>query len=129
LERLLDQLDAGDILAVTKLDRLARSTLDLLRIIDLIGKEGAGFKSLADPWADTTTAADRLMVTVLAGIAEFERSLILQRTAEGRAHAMAEGKRFGRKPKMTNHQARKALRRVAAGEPMREIAASYAVGH
>jgi DNA invertase Pin-like site-specific DNA recombinase len=85
LERSLDQLEAGDVLVVTKLDRLARSTLDLLRIIDLIGKEGAGFKSLGDPWADTTTAHGRLMLTVLSGIAEFERDLILQRTNEGRA--------------------------------------------
>jgi len=129
LERALDQLEAGDVLVVTKLDRLARSTLDLLRIIDLIGKEGAGFKSLGDPWADTTTAHGRLMLTVLSGIAEFERDLILQRTNEGRARAMAEGTRFGRKPKLTKHQAREALKRVAAGEPLREIALSYAVDH
>ena len=114
---------------MTKLDRLARSTLDLLRIIDLIGKEGAGFKSLGDPWADTTSAHGRLMLTVLSGIAEFERSLILQRTNEGRARAMAEGIRFGRKPKLTKHQAREVLKRVAAGEPLREIALSYAVDH
>jgi DNA invertase Pin-like site-specific DNA recombinase len=129
LERALDQLETGDVLVVTKLDRLARSTLDLLRIIDLIGKEGAGFKSLGDPWADTTSAHGRLMLTVLSGIAEFERSLILQRTNEGRARAMAEGIRFGRKPKLTKHQAREALKRVAAGEPLREIALSYNVDH
>jgi len=129
LERALDQLEAGDVLVVTKLDRLARSTLDLLRIIDLIGKEGAGFKSLGDLWADTTTAHGRLMLTVLSGIAEFERDLILQRTNEGRARAMAEGTRFGRKPKLTKHQAREALKRVAAGEPLREIALSYNVDH
>jgi len=129
LERALDQLEAGDVLVVTKLDRLARSTLDLLRITDLIGEEGAGFKSLGDPWADTTSAHGRLMLTVLSGIAEFERSLILQRTNEGRARAMAEGIRFGRKPKLTKHQAREALKRVAAGEPLREIALSYAVDH
>jgi hypothetical protein len=70
LERALDQLEAGDVLVVTKLDRLARSTLDLLRIIDLIGKEGAGFKSLSDPWADTTSAHGRLMLTVLSGTAK-----------------------------------------------------------
>jgi DNA invertase Pin-like site-specific DNA recombinase len=98
----LDELEAGDVLVVTKLDRLARSTLDLLRIVDLIGKEGAGFKSLGDPWADTTTPHGKLMLTVLGGIAEFERSLILQRTSEGRARAMAEGTRFGRRPKLTS---------------------------
>jgi DNA invertase Pin-like site-specific DNA recombinase len=103
----------------------ARSTQDHR----LIGKEGTGFKSLGDPWADTTSAHGRLMLTVLSGIAEFERSLILQRTNEGRARAMAEGIRFGRKPKLTKHQAREALKRVAAGEPLREIALSYAVDH
>ena len=70
-------------LVVTKLDRLARSTLDLLRIIDLIGKEGAGFKSLGEAWADTTTSVGKLMIMVLSGIAEFERDLILQRTNVG----------------------------------------------
>ena len=69
------------------------------------------------------------MITVLSGIAEFERDLILQRTNEGRARAMAEGTRFGRKPKLTKHQAREALKRVAAGEPLREIALSYNVDH
>jgi DNA invertase Pin-like site-specific DNA recombinase len=93
-------------------------------------KEGAGFKSLGDPWADTTTPHGKLMLTILGGIAEFERGLILQRTNEGRARALADGVRFGRKPsKLTKHQAREALRRVAAGEPPREIAPSYAVDH
>jgi DNA invertase Pin-like site-specific DNA recombinase len=129
LDRALDELEAGDVLVVTKLDRLARSTLDLLRIIDLIGKEGAGFKSLGDPWADTTTAHRRLMLTVLGGIAEFDSDLIVQRTAEGRARAMAEGTRFGRRPKLSKHQAREAMKRVAEGEPLREIALSYNVDH
>jgi DNA invertase Pin-like site-specific DNA recombinase len=109
LERVLDDVDAGDTPVATKLDRLARSTLDLLRIIDRIEKEGAGFKSVGDPWADTTTPHGKLMLTVLGGIAEFERSLILQRTNEGRVHALADGVRFGRKPKLTKHQAREAL--------------------
>ena len=129
LERVLDELEAGDVLVVTKLDRLARSTLDLLRIVDQIGRQGAGFKSLGEPWADTTSSAGRLMLTVLSGIAEFERDLILQRTNEGRVRALAEGVRFGRKPKLTKHQAREALKRVAAGETLREIALSYNVDH
>jgi DNA invertase Pin-like site-specific DNA recombinase len=66
LERALDELEVGDVLVVTKLDRLARSTLDLLRIIDLIGKEGAGFKSLGETWADTTASVGKLMITVLS---------------------------------------------------------------
>jgi DNA invertase Pin-like site-specific DNA recombinase len=67
---------AGDVLVVTRLDRLARSTRDLLNILDAIGKAGAGLKSLKDMWADTTTPHGRLMLTVLGGLAEFERELI-----------------------------------------------------
>ena len=129
LEYALDALEAGDMLVVTKLDRLARSTLDLLRILDLIGKEGAHFKSLGEPWADTTSPHGRLTLTILAGVAEFERELILARTNEGRVRALAEGKRFGRRPKLTKHQAREALKRVEAGEPLREIALSFNVDH
>ncbi len=125
----LDALEPGDVPVVTKLDRLARSTLDLLRIVDQIGKEGAGLRSLGEAWADTTTSHGRLMLAVLAGSAEFVRDLILQRTSEGRARALAEGVRFGRRPKLTKHQAREALKRVGAGEPLREIALSYAVDH
>jgi DNA invertase Pin-like site-specific DNA recombinase len=128
-ERVLDDLEAADTLVVTKLDRLVRSTLDLLRIIDRIGKAGASFRSLGDPWADTTSSHGRLMLTILGGIAEFERSLILQRTHGGRARALADGVRFGRKPKLTKHQAREALKRVAASESLRTIALTYAVDH
>jgi DNA invertase Pin-like site-specific DNA recombinase len=69
------------------------------------------------------------MLTILLGVAEFVRSFILQRTQEGRARALADGVRFGRKPKRTKHQAREALKRVAEGEPLREIALSYDVDH
>src|SRR5262245_33835036 len=77
LAKVLRRLEAGDVLVVTRLDRLARSTRDLLNILDAIGKAGAGFKSLGDAWADTTTPHGRLMLTVLGGLAEFERELIL----------------------------------------------------
>ena len=97
LARCVAALGAGDILLVTKLDRLARSTRDLLNTLDAIGKAGAGFRSLGDPWADTTTPHGRLMVTVLGGPAEFERHLILARTDEGRKRAQARGVKFGRK--------------------------------
>ena len=73
LHRLLKTIDAGDLVIVTRLDRLARSTRDLLNILDKIAKAGATFKSLGDAWADTTTAHGRLMLTVLGGLAEFER--------------------------------------------------------
>ncbi|MGC2336530.1 MAG: recombinase family protein [Pseudolabrys sp.] len=101
---------------VTRLDRLARSTRDLLNVLATIADKGAGFKSLADTWADTTTAHGRLMLTVLGGLAEFERELIRQRTDEGRKRAQARGVRFGRKLKLTQHQITEALQRREAGE-------------
>ena len=83
LERVLDELEAGDVPVVTKLDRLARSTLDLLRIVDQIGREGAGFRSLGEPWADTTTSAGRLMLTVLSGIADYADTAVMRSWAAG----------------------------------------------
>ena len=127
LRRLLDQLDAGDVLTVTRLDRLARSTRDLLNILATIADRKAGFRSLGDAWADTTTPHGRLMLTVLGGLAEFERDLIRARTGEGRTRAAARGVKMGRKPKLTPHQRREALRRKQEGEPVREIARSYNV--
>jgi DNA invertase Pin-like site-specific DNA recombinase len=98
-------------------------------MLAIVSEKGAGFRSLADTWADTTTAHGRLMVTVLGGLAEFERELIRARTDDGRKRAMARGVRFGRKPKLTRHQAREALTRRAAGEALVEIARSYNVSH
>src|SRR5262245_56869549 len=96
LAKVIKRLEAGDVLMVTRLDRLARSTRDLLNILDAVGKVGAAFKSLGDAWADTTTPHGRLILTVLGGLAEFERELILARTGAGRARAKAQGVRFGR---------------------------------
>ncbi|HTV29451.1 MAG TPA: recombinase family protein [Xanthobacteraceae bacterium] len=127
LRRAIEQLAAGDVLIVTRLDRLARSTRDLLNTLAAIADKGAGFRSLGDAWADTTTPHGRLMLTVLGGLAEFERELIRARTAEGRARAKANGVRLGRKPKLTPHQRREAINRRDAGEPVREIARSYNV--
>jgi DNA invertase Pin-like site-specific DNA recombinase len=129
LGRCVAALGAGDVLLVTKLDRLARSTRDLLNTLDAIGNAGAGFRSLGDPWADTTTPHGRLMVTVLGGLAEFERHLILARTDEGRKRAQARSVRFGRKLKLTKHQRAEALARRDRGEPLVEIARSYDVSH
>jgi len=100
-----------------------------LNTLDAIGKAGATFRSLADQWADTTTPHGRLMLTVLGGLAEFERHLILSRTAEGRTRAQANGVRFGRKPSLTAYQRAEALRRRAAGETLVEIAKSFNVSH
>jgi DNA invertase Pin-like site-specific DNA recombinase len=91
LARAIATLGPGDVFLVTRLDRLARSTRDLLNVLDAVGKAGAGFKSLADTWADTTTPHGRLMLSVLGGLAEFERELIKARTEEGRKRAQARG--------------------------------------
>ncbi len=112
LGKALDRLEPGDVLVVTRLDRLARSTRDLLNVIDAVSKRGAGFKSLKDTWADTTTPHGRLMLTVLGGLAEFERELIRARTGEGRKRA---------------HQRQKAMERRAVGETLADIARDYAV--
>jgi DNA invertase Pin-like site-specific DNA recombinase len=130
LRRLLNQLDPGDVVTVTRLDRLARSTRDLLNTLAAITAKRAGFRSLGDTWADTTTAHGRLMLTVLGGLAEFERDLLRTRTSEGRERAKARGVKLGRKPKLTEHQKREAIRRRDHdGETLREIARSYNVSH
>ena len=122
-------LKAGDTLVVTKLDRLARSTRDLLNTLAAIGDRGATFKSLGDAWANTDTPHGRLMVTVLGGLAEFERHLILARTDEGRIRAKLRGIKFGRRPKLTPHQQAEALERRKSGETLVDIARSYNVSH
>src|SRR5271170_1786641 len=129
LRRMLDQLDTGDVLMVTRLDRLARSTRDLLNTLATIAGRQAGFRSLGDTWADTTTPHGRLMLTVLGGLAEFERELIRARTSEGRSRAKARGVKLGRTPKLTPHQQREAIRRRDNGETVRDIGRSYNVSH
>jgi DNA invertase Pin-like site-specific DNA recombinase len=129
LRRAIGHLAESDVLTVTRLDRLARSTRDLLNTLATITGKGAGFRSLNDKWADTTTAHGRLMLTVLGGLAEFERELIRARTGEGRERAKARGVKMGRRPKLTDHQKREAIKRRDAGEPMREIARTYNVSH
>lgn len=104
LVRMLDHLRAGDVVTVTRLDRLARSTRDLLDIAERIQAAGAGLRSLAEPWADTTTPAGRMVLTVFAGIAEFERALIIDRTKKGREAARARGVKFGPPPMLKEDQ-------------------------
>jgi DNA invertase Pin-like site-specific DNA recombinase len=122
LAKLLKVLDTGDVVIVTRLDRLARSLAS-------IGDRKAGFRSLGDAWANTTTPHGRLMLTVLGGLAEFERELIRARTEEGRARAIARGVKLGRNPKLTPHQKREAVARREAGETLMEIARTYNVSH
>jgi DNA invertase Pin-like site-specific DNA recombinase len=129
LAKAIAALTPGDTLIVTKLDRLARSTRDLLNTLAAIGDRGVAFKSLGDSWADTTTPAGKLMLTVLGGLAEYEGHLILARTSEGRQRAQARGVQFGRKRKLTLHQQQEALARRARGEALVDIARSYAVSH
>src|ERR1700716_3511540 len=129
LAKLMALLAKGDVFVVARLDRLARSKRDLLNLLGTIGEKGAGFKSLRDIWADTTTAHGRLMLTVLGGLAEFERELIRTRTGEGRERAKARGVILGRKPKLTSHQRREAIARREAGEVLTEIARPYNVSH
>lgn len=127
LAKAISRLEQGDVLVVTRLDRLARSTRDLLNVLDEIAKRGAGFKSLHDAWADTTTPHGRLMLTVLGGLAEFERSLIVARTGEGRKRAKDRGVKFGRPRKLTAHQRQEALQRLADGESQSDIARTFAL--
>jgi DNA invertase Pin-like site-specific DNA recombinase len=127
LRRAIGQLQKGDVLLVTRLDRLARSTRDLLNTLDAIAQKGAKFRSLRDAWADTTTAHGRLMLTVLAGLAEFERELILARTSEGRARAKERGVHMGRPPILTHHQRADALKALAEGALQADMARRYNV--
>jgi DNA invertase Pin-like site-specific DNA recombinase len=129
LRRALAELDSGDVLMVTRVDRLARSTRDLLNTLAAIAGQGAGFRSLGDAWADTTTSHGRLMLTVLGGIAEFERDLIRSRTEDGRKRARAAGIHMGRSSALTKHQQAEARSRLDAGETLMNIARSYAVSH
>src|SRR5262249_7991055 len=100
---------------------------DLLNILDTLGKAGAGFKSLGDAWADTTTPHGRLMLTVLGGLAEFERSLILARTSDGRTRAKARGVKFGRPAALPPHQKQEAIMRLQEGVSQSDLARSYSV--
>jgi DNA invertase Pin-like site-specific DNA recombinase len=127
LARCMRSLAPGDVLLVTKLDRLARSTRDLLNTLATISEAGASFKSLGDAWCDTTTPAGKLMLTVLGGLAEYERHLILARTDEGRRRAKARGVAFGPKFKLTKHQRDEARARRQAGEALADIARTFGV--
>jgi DNA invertase Pin-like site-specific DNA recombinase len=127
LSKVMCRLEPGDVLVVTRLDRLARSTRDLLNVLATIGEREAGFRSLKDAWADTTTPHGRLMLTILGGLAEFERELIRARTGEGRKRAKARGVKFGRPAALTAHQRSEALQRLANGDAQADVARSFNV--
>jgi DNA invertase Pin-like site-specific DNA recombinase len=128
LFKLLKRIDAGDVMVVTRIDRLARSTFDLFAIVKRIVDAGGQFKSLAEPWADTATASQRLMIAILGGIADVECDLFRTRTAEGRSRARARGQHMGRPPALTPEQQAEARKRRAEGATLKELAKSYNVG-
>ena len=127
LNRMLGKLAPGDVVTVTRIDRLARSTFDLFGIVKRIADAKAQFRSLAEPWADSTSSTGRLMLAVLGGLADVERDLIRTRTAEGRSRAKAQGKAMGRPPSLTPAQQKEATRRRAQGATLDELARSYNV--
>lgn len=122
LKRAIASLAAGDVLVVTRLDRLARSTRDLLNVLATLTEKGAQFRSVRDTWADTTTPHGRLMLTVLGGLAEFERELIRSRTGEGRERAKARGVKLGRRHCLTVAQRTFVAQQRANGESVRHLA-------
>src|SRR3954453_10377432 len=128
LLKMLDGLAPGDVVTVTRIARLARSTFALFAIVKRIADAKAQFRSLAEPWADTGTSTGRLMLAVLGGLADVERDLIRTRTAEGRSRAKARGKHMGRPPSLTPAQQKEATRRRAQGATLQELAHSYNVG-
>ena len=127
-KRLMRALNPGDTVVVTKLDRLARSSRDLLNILHELEEGACGFVSLGEAWCDTTSEIGKLVITIMSGIAQFERSLILSRTEAGIAKARAQGKKFGRPSALDIGQKRKIAERYAASETMAELAAEYEVG-
>jgi DNA invertase Pin-like site-specific DNA recombinase len=126
-ERLMKELLPGDTVVVAKLDRLARSSRDLHNIIHELDGLSCGFLSLGESWCDTTTSHGRLMLTIMGGIAEFERDLIRKRCEEGIERAKAKGTKFGRKRSLSPEQVKIAADRYAKGETMAELAEVYGV--
>lgn len=127
LQKMLNKLRAGDVVIVTRLDRLARSTRDLLALVEQIHETGATFKSLSEPWADTTTPAGKMVMTIFAGVAEFERSLIAERTEKGRQEARKKGKHLGAPKKLTDEKRSALLELLAAGKQPGEAARIFGV--
>ena len=127
LQRMLKAMAPGDVVTVTRIDRLARSTFDLFSIVKQIADAGGQFRSLAEPWADSSTSTGRLMLAVLGGLADVERDLIKTRTAEGRSRAQGRGQHMGRRPALTAQQAAEARQRRQDGATLKELAASYNV--
>ena len=127
LRRMMEQLREGDTVVGWRLDRLARSTRDLLELCEEINGAGAGLRSICEPWADTTSPAGKMILTVFGGIAEFERALIRERTGAGRNAAMKRGVKFGRPPKLTQQKILLAARLADEGQTVPQIAETFGV--
>jgi DNA invertase Pin-like site-specific DNA recombinase len=126
-DKLMKALVPGDTVVVTRLDRLARSSRDLHNILHELQERSCGFLSLGEAWCDTTTDVGRLVMTIMGGIGEFERSLIRSRCDEGIARAKRKGTKFGRPSALDAGQRRKIADRYAAGETMADLAIEYDV--
>jgi DNA invertase Pin-like site-specific DNA recombinase len=130
LQRLIKALKQDDVLLVTKLDRLARRTLDLQNILASVKSVGANFKVLDNPSLDTTNRYGKLLFDILGALAEFERSLIRNRTNEGKQVAKANGVKFGPKFKLTHHQREQAIRmRDVEGKTLTDIGRLFNVSY
>ena len=127
LAALMKKLTHGDVVMTPAVDRLSRDTTDLLVIARDMQRAGAGIRSLAEPFLDTTSDFAEIIFAILGVAAKLERRRILERTARGRADAKEKGVKFGRKPTLTPHQQKEARARIAAGETQRSVARSYNV--
>jgi DNA invertase Pin-like site-specific DNA recombinase len=126
-QKMIEHLRKDDVLIIWRLDRLARSTKMLLEIIEQLQEKGASFKSLTEPWADTTSATGRLVMTFFAGLAEFERDLLRDRTDAGRKAALERGVAFGRPVKMTDEQLKLAKKLLRQGNSVHYVAETFGV--
>lgn len=127
LSKLLETLNEGDVLVVKSIDRLSRSTADLMRLIDELNEQSVGFKSIDEPFLDTTSPHGELLITIFSGLAQFERNRILERTRAGQAEAKKRGVKFGRPSKLTEHQKKLIRQRLSSGEPHSSIAKDFNV--
>ena len=128
LRKLMAAVSEGDVVIIPAVDRLSRDTTDLLVIARDLQKAGVGLRSIAEPVVDTTSDFAELVLAMLGVAAKLERRRIKERTERGRTDAKAKGVKFGRKPKLTLHQQREAIkRRDRDGETLRSIARSYDV--
>lgn len=125
--KLLDKLEKGDTLVVTKLDRLGRDSIDVQQTVERFAREGVRLVVLQLGNLDLTSSAGSLMVKMLAAVADFERDLIIERTQAGLARAKAEGKKLGRPAKTTEHDRQAIRQRLAGGESVSEVARWYEV--